>query len=65
MDHELRLGVAPDSSIKDLSAASAEGNGGDEAVLANLLRSMDAQGDGGSGPVATILHGAGILRERP
>lgn len=75
MDHELRTDAASDPSIKNLSVASSDhgnNNGddnetnsdGDVAILSNLLSSIDAQGDGGSGPVTNILREMGICPPR-
>ena len=72
MDHELRTDTVPHPSIKNLSVASEENtdtNGkhisddGDAAILANLLSSIDAQGDS-SGPVSNILREMGICPPR-
>eukprot|EP00578_Thalassiosira_sp_NH16_P001032 CAMPEP_0181136178 /NCGR_PEP_ID=MMETSP1071-20121207/33045_1 /TAXON_ID=35127 /ORGANISM="Thalassiosira sp., Strain NH16" /LENGTH=1094 /DNA_ID=CAMNT_0023222871 /DNA_START=157 /DNA_END=3438 /DNA_ORIENTATION=+ len=75
MDHELRTDADSDPSIKSLSVvASSENNDahvggerdtdGDVAILTNLLSSIDAQGDGGSGPVTNILREMGICPPR-
>jgi len=70
MDHELRTDYAADPSIQNLSVASENTYGGsdrndaDLAILSNFLSSIDAQGDGGSGPATTILRGMGILPPR-
>ena len=75
MDHELRTDADSDPSIKSLSVvASSENNNahvggerdtdGDVAILTNLLSSIDAQGDGGSGPVTNILREMGICPPR-
>jgi hypothetical protein len=70
MDHELRTGAASDPSIKNLSVASGNNNdvedgrdSVDQAILSNLLSSLDAEGVG-SGPVSNILREMGICPPR-
>ena len=70
MDHELRTDAVSHPSIRNLSVASEENNGGnggsgtgddetDLAILSNLLSSIDAHGEA-SGPVSNILREMGI-----
>ena len=69
MDHELRTGTASDPSIKNLSVVSGKNNvedghdSVDQAILSNLLSSLDAEGVG-SGPVSNILREMGICPPR-
>lgn len=60
MDDELRTTAKSHPSIAEVSIASEEC---DVEVISNLLRSLDAQGDG-SGPVSNILHEMSICPPR-
>lgn len=68
MDHELRTGDASHQSIKNLSVASEKNSIGDDNfdknILKNLLSSLEAEGEQGSGPVSNMLREMGICPPR-
>jgi hypothetical protein len=68
MDHELRTGDSSHQSIKNLSVASENNSIGDDSfdkdILTNLLSSLEAEGELGSGPVSNMLREMGICPPR-